>query len=162
VLHPDFVQDRAGVVFVLTAATDHLAHITSRARFVPIIFELSAHYAYAIPPNDAASPPVSTRKIDDLLDEGHRRFSPLQRLLKTSSNQKQWTAELRALVDPSLRHEVDVTDIKGNHAHVLCRSAAVATHLRFASPELLPQLRTLASFARVEELKLRVSSSAGQ
>lgn len=104
---------------------------------------------------------MSTRKIDDLLDEGHSRFSPLQRLLKTSSNQKQWTAELRALVDPSLRHDVEVTDIKGPNAHILCRSAAVATHLRFASVELLPKLRTLASFARVDTLKLRVSSSAG-
>ncbi len=108
------------------------------------------------------SPIVSTRKIDDLLDEGHHRFTPLQRLLKTSSNQKQWTAELRALIDPSLRHEVDVTEIKGSQAHILCRSAAVATHLRFASADLLPKLRTLASFARVEELKLRVSSSVSQ
>ena len=46
---------------------------------------------------------VSTHKIDDLLNESHRRFTPLQRLLITASNQKQWTAELRAHLDPDLQ-----------------------------------------------------------
>jgi len=103
---------------------------------------------------------VSTHKIDDLLDESHSRFTPLQRLLKTSSNQKQWTAELRALIDPPLQHEVSVTAIRGPTAHALCNSAAAATRLRFLLPDLLPQLNALQSFSRVTEFKLRVSSSA--
>jgi len=103
---------------------------------------------------------VSTHKIDDLLAESHSRFTPLQRLLKTSSNQKQWTAELRALIDPPLRYEVEITDIRGPQAQVLCHSAAAATRLRFLLPELLPKLRTLASFSRVEDMKLRVSNTA--
>jgi len=103
---------------------------------------------------------VSTHKIDDLLTESHSRFTPLQRLLKTSSNQKQWTAELRAFIEPPLCHEVEVTDIRGPHAHLLCHSAAAATRLRFVLPELLPQLRTLSSFARVTDFKLRVSSDS--
>jgi len=103
---------------------------------------------------------VSTHKIDDLLNESHSRFTPLQRLLKTSSNQKQWTAELRAFIDPPLCYEVEVTDIRGPNAHVLCRSAAVATRLRFLLPELLPQLRALSSFSRVTNFKLRVASDS--
>jgi hypothetical protein len=103
---------------------------------------------------------VSTHKIDDLLNESHRRFTPLQRLLKTSSNQKQWTAELRAFMEPPLRYEVEVTDIRGPNAFVLCHNAAVATRLRFLLPELLPQLRALSSFSRVTEFKLRVSSNS--
>ena len=103
---------------------------------------------------------MSTNKIDELLDESHRRFTPLQRLLKTSSNQKQWTAELRALIDPPLRFEVEITAIRGNQAQVLCSSAAAATRMRFLLPELLPALNTLASFARVTDFKLRVANTA--
>ncbi len=103
---------------------------------------------------------MSTHKIDDLLDERHSRFTPLQRLLKTSSNQKQWTAELRALIDPPLRYEVEITDIRGPNAHILCTSAAAATRMRFLLPELLPQLKTLSSFSSVTELKLKVANSA--
>jgi len=102
---------------------------------------------------------VSTHKIDDLLDESHSRFTPLQRLLKTSSNQKQWTAELRALIDPSLRHEVSITAIRGTTAYALCHSAAVATRLRFLLPDLLPQLKALQSFSGVTDIKLRVSNN---
>jgi hypothetical protein len=103
---------------------------------------------------------VSTNKIDDLLDESHSRFTPLQRLLKTSSHQKQWTAELRALIDPPLRYEVEITTIRGNQAQVLCHSATAATRLRFLLPELLPQLRALQSFRRVTDVKLRVANTA--
>jgi len=104
---------------------------------------------------------MSTHKIDDLLTESHSRFTPLQRLLKTSSNQKQWTAELRALIDPPLQYEVEITAIQGIRAHVVCHSAAAATRLRFLLPELLPQLNTLASFSRVTDFTLRVSNTAG-
>ena len=100
---------------------------------------------------------MSTHKIDDLLNESHSRFTPLQRLLKTSSNQKQWTAELRAFVDAPLKHEVSVTAVRGPTAYVLCRSAAAATRLRFLMPDLLPQLQTIASFKQVSKMKLTVA-----
>ncbi len=103
---------------------------------------------------------MSTNKIDDLLAESHSRFTPLQRLLKTSSNQKQWTAELRAHLDPPLRFEVEVTAIRGQRAQVVCQSAAAATRLRFLLPELLPQLKTLQSFCRVTDIQIKVSNSA--
>jgi hypothetical protein len=103
---------------------------------------------------------VSTHKIDDLLNESHSRFTPLQRLLKTSSNQKQWTAEFRAFIDAPLKHEVGITDIRGPTAYALCRSAAAATRLRFLMPDLLPQLQTLASFKQVTALKVTVANSS--
>ena len=101
---------------------------------------------------------MSIRKIDDLLNEGHSRFTPLQRLLKTSSNQKQWTAELRALLDPPLSQEVEITDIRGPVALVSCHSAGAATRFRFLLPELLPRLQKLQSFSAVRECRIRVSS----
>lgn len=103
---------------------------------------------------------MSTRKIDDLLAEGHRHASPLQRLLRTSSNQKQWTAELRALLDAPICHEVEISEVRGKTACILCYSAAAATRLRFLLPDLQPRLQALQSFSRVEEFQIRVSRSA--
>ena len=99
---------------------------------------------------------MSTRKIEDLLSEGHNRFTPLQRLLATASNQKQWTAEFRALVEKPLAHQIQVTDIRGPIAWLACDTAATATRLRFLLPELEPQLRALQSFSGVSEFKIRV------
>ena len=99
---------------------------------------------------------MPTRKIDHLLAEGHK--STLARLLKTSANQKQWTAELRALLEPDLRMQVEVTAVRGEHIHILCRSAAIATRLRFSSPELLPELNRLASFRGAGAFRLHISN----
>jgi len=103
---------------------------------------------------------VSTHKVDDLLDESHSRFTPLQRLLKTAYNQKQWTAELQAFIAPPLRFEVSVTDIRGPNAHILSHSAAAATRLRFLLPEILPALQRLSNFANVTDFKIRVANAA--
>jgi len=100
---------------------------------------------------------VSINKIESLLRESHRRFTPLQRLLKTASDQKQWTAELRAFLEPPLCHAVEVTDIRGPHVHVVCQNAAIATRLRFLLPTLLPQWTALASFHRVTAFKIRIA-----
>ena len=103
---------------------------------------------------------MPTRKIVDLLDEDHRRFSPLQRLLKASTNQKQWTAELRAHLQAPLSHAVTVTDIRGPYAYILCSSAAHATRLRFELAEVLPKLQQLADFSQVRECKIRVAQTS--
>ena len=102
---------------------------------------------------------MSTRKIEDLLSEGHNRFTPLQRLLTTASNQKQWTAEFRALLAPAeqqLSYQIQVTDIRGPVAWLACDTAATATRLRFLLPELEPHLQALQSFSSVTEFKIRV------
>ncbi len=102
---------------------------------------------------------MPTRKIVDLLDEDHKRFSALQKLLKSAASQKRWTLELRALLENPLAGEVEVTDVRGPHLHVLCRSSAAATRLRFLLPDLLPELNKLAGFAQVTEIKIRVATS---
>lgn len=101
---------------------------------------------------------MKTRTIDDLLSEGHNRVTPLQRLLKNATNRKQWTAELRAVLDTDLRLDVQVTDIRGNTAFITCSHAAAATRLRFVLPEILAQLKQLQSFSGVSECKIRVSA----
>ena len=103
--------------------------------------------------------PVSTRKIEDLLNEGHSRFTPLQRLLTKSANQRHWTQELRAVLEPPLKYEVEVTDVRGTTAFVVCRSAAAATRLRFLLPEVLPKLNQIATYNRVQDLSIRVVNS---
>ena len=103
---------------------------------------------------------MPTRKIEDLLSENHRRFSPLQRLLSRSASQKQWTAELRALLPSPIKYEVEVSDINGPNAYLLCQSAAAATRLRFLLPELIPQLHMLQSFSQVNDFKIKVSQSS--
>ena len=105
---------------------------------------------------------MSIQKVDNLLDEGQRRFTPLQRLLKTAANQKQWTAEFRAVLDADgsledgLKHQVEVIDVRGSECQIRVRNAALATRLRFALPELQSSLTALQSFSRVTEFKIRV------
>lgn len=101
---------------------------------------------------------MPTRKIVDLLDEDHKRFSPLQKLLKSSANHRRWTQELRALLDSPLAGEIEVTDVRGNHLYVLCASSAAATRLRFLLPDIVPELRKLAGFSGVTEVKIRVAA----
>ncbi|MFK7912909.1 MAG: DciA family protein [Pseudomonadales bacterium] len=97
------------------------------------------------------------QKIDELLKEGHRRFTPLQKLLDKASDQEVWTAELGALLPATLVKGVSVTDIKGRYLTVSCRNASIATRLRFQVPELLPRLRALGHFAEVTDITIRVA-----
>ena len=102
---------------------------------------------------------MPTHKIEDLLSEHHRRFTPLQRLLARTANRKQWTAELRAAIPPPLNKEVEVADIKGPTAYLQCQSAAAATRLRFLLPEVQAQLTSLQSFSQVTDFRVKVSQS---
>ena len=101
---------------------------------------------------------MSIDKIDDLLREGHKRFTPLQRLLDKAANQKRWTAEFRALLDPKLAHDVEVTSVQSDTLQVVCRHAAAATRLRFLLPDLTPRLRELQAFSHVRNVTVRISN----
>lgn len=101
--------------------------------------------------------PISMRNIDDLLTKGHRQYTPLGRLLRSAADQQAWTAELQALLPPTLRNSVRVTTLNGPQLTLACRSAAAATRLRFAVPELLPKLRSLGHFADVEDVRVKVA-----
>ncbi|MEC7956837.1 MAG: DciA family protein, partial [Pseudomonadota bacterium] len=70
-------------------------------------------------------------------------------------------AELRAVLPDPLCYEVEITEIRGTTAHLLCRSAATATRLRFMSNELLTRLNDLSSFAQVRELNFRIARGRG-
>ena len=104
---------------------------------------------------------MGTDRIDDLLEATQGRHSPLQKLLRNSENQRAWTAELRAVLPDPLCYEVEVIEIRGSTAHLLCRSAATATRLRFMSNELLTRLNDLSSFAQVRELNFRIARGRG-
>ena len=100
---------------------------------------------------------MTTDRIKNLLQQQDGHYSPLQKLLKRSANQRAWTAEFRAVLDEPMRYEVEVTDIRGSQVYLLCRSAAVATRLRFMAEDLMSKLQPLASFSEARELKLRIA-----
>ena len=102
---------------------------------------------------------MTRHTIDDLLNERHRGFSPLQRLLCQASNQEAWTAQLQAVVPEALRAHCRVSDVTGARATVVCSNAAVATRMRFLAPQLLEQLNTLADFREVTEFQVRVGDN---
>ncbi len=100
---------------------------------------------------------VPTRKIEDFLTEDHQRFSPLQKLLTKDQNREAWTQEFKAVLPKELRSHCQVTDLHGNSLLVSCSNAAIATKLRFLTPQLLPKLKALGHFAELENLQIRVS-----
>lgn len=102
---------------------------------------------------------MSRTTIDDLLTEGHKRFTPLQRLLHQAANQDAWTKELQAILPEPLRRDCRVSAIRGNALIILCSNGATATRLRFLVPELLPKLTVLGHFQHITELKLKISHS---
>jgi hypothetical protein len=106
-----------------------------------------------------ASFQVSRRKIDDLLSERHRRFTPLQKLLHRSANQQSWSAQLQALLPQPLSRDCHVTEVRGDTVVVVCRTAASATRLRFMTTGLLRDLNQLADFRDARRIQIRVSSS---
>jgi hypothetical protein len=101
---------------------------------------------------------VSESKINELLSERHQRFTPLQRLLRQAANQKDWTAQLRAVLPGALANDCEVSDVRGSVIVVTCRNASAATKLRFMAPDILEKLGGLAGFHDARELRIRVSA----
>ena len=67
---------------------------------------------------------------------------------------------LRAHLDPDLKNHVHVSDVRGPTAIVVCSSAAIATRMRFLTPQLLQSLKHLQSFSGVTDIALRVANHA--
>ncbi len=101
---------------------------------------------------------MSRRKIDDLLHERHRGFSPLQKLLRQAGNQDSWTSQLRAVLPGPLARDCRVIEIRGSVILVICGNSGTATRLRFMAPEIVIKLRQLGDFRAVETLQIRVTS----
>ena len=100
---------------------------------------------------------MSVAKIDQLLDERHRRFTPLQRLLSQAAEQRAWTAELRAILPKALQPACQVRALRGDALIVVCLDSAAATRLRLMAPGLVGQLRALPHFMGVERISVKVS-----
>ena len=98
---------------------------------------------------------MSTDNVQDLLREkgGH---SPLQKLIRHTANQRAWTDQVKAALGDTLKNQVEVSDIKGTKLIINCRSAGVATKLRFTQQDLLEKLRPLSAFSQVNEVVFKV------
>jgi len=119
----------------------------------------SAWRRRVLPYETASNSQVTRTKIDDLLTERHRRFSPLQLLLRRSADQHSWTAQLQALLPDPLSRDCQVTDLRGPVIVVTCSNAASATRLRFMKPDLLIELQQLADFKRTSDIHIKVSAT---
>ncbi len=102
---------------------------------------------------------MTRSKIVELLNERHRRFSPLQNLLRRAADQESWSAQLQALLPEPLCRDCRVTEVRGPVVVVVCKNAASATRLRFMIDDLLGQLRQLADFRNAEQIRIRVSAT---
>lgn len=98
---------------------------------------------------------MSTDNVQDLLREkgGH---SPLRKLIRHTANQRAWTDQVKAALGANLKNQVEVSDIKGTKLIINCRSAGVATKLRFTQQDLLEKLRPLSAFSQVNEVVFKV------
>jgi hypothetical protein len=102
---------------------------------------------------------VTRSKIDDLLSERHRRFTPLQKLLRRAATQDSWTAQLQALLPDPLSRDCRVIDVRGPTVVVVCKNASSATRLRFMTDDLLAELKQLADFRAARTVQIRVSAT---
>ncbi len=100
---------------------------------------------------------MSLAKIDQLLNERHRRFSPLQRLLSQSAEQRAWTAELSSILPAGMQSACQVRALRGGELIVVCLDSATATRLRLMAPDLAAKLRALPHFTGIERIKAKVA-----
>lgn len=96
------------------------------------------------------------QKIDDLLNEGHQRYSKLHKLLRTAATQKHLTAGVRALLPDTLGRGISAVTLEGPNLRLLCDDGAIATRLRFTLPSLLIAVQSLGDFAEVRQISVRV------
>ena len=98
---------------------------------------------------------MTKNDLQDLLREqcGH---SALQKLIRHAANQRAWTDQVRAALGDKLKSQVEVSDIRGTKLVINCRSAGVATKLRFAQQDLLEKLQPLSAFNHVDEIVFKV------
>ena len=104
---------------------------------------------------------MPARKIEQILSNRHSRQSSashrLATLVNRSEERSSWTSQFRALLPPGEAARFEVANIRGEHLTVHATSAAWATRLRFRVPELLPLLRRLNDFSKVEHIHIRAT-----
>ena len=98
---------------------------------------------------------MTTNDVQDLLREQGGN-SALQKLIRHAANQRAWTDQVRAAIGNKLKSQVEVSDLRGTKLVINCRSAGVATKLRFAQQDLLEKLQPLSAFSHVDEIVFKV------
>ena len=96
-------------------------------------------------------------RVNDILAERQRPRNALERLVKHEAARGAWTEQLRAVLPANLAPHCRVADIRGGRMIIHVASAAWATRLRFALPEVQPALRSLMDFASVEDIRIRTT-----
>lgn len=99
-------------------------------------------------------------RVDQLLTERHRPRNALDRLVKRNAVRQSLTEQLQAVVSPNIAAHCNVADLHHGRLTIHVTSAAWATRLRLELPKVQATLRTLADFATVEEIQLRVLTIA--
>jgi hypothetical protein len=107
-------------------------------------------------PNRPPHKSVPGQKINQLLSSDQPVRSPLQKLLRTANAQINWTDVLRAVLPGDIARDCRVLEIRGPILVVGCRSAATATRLRFQATEIIADLKPLADFSGINELKIQI------
>ena len=99
---------------------------------------------------------MTSTKIQDLLDEQPNRFTTLQKILKKNSLQREWTKEVRSLLNDPINRELTVTDINNKTLTIYCHNSSVATQIKYLEPALIDKLRGLATFSQIEKISIKV------
>tara|TARA_A100001011_G_scaffold39549_1_gene37336 strand:- start:1279 stop:1590 length:312 start_codon:yes stop_codon:yes gene_type:complete len=99
---------------------------------------------------------VFTTKLGDILKQQPNKYSTLQKILQKSSLQKEWTNQVGSLLKKPLRHEFTVTNVTSKHITIFCFNSSAATQLKFLTPSILEQLRSLKTFSQIEGIKIKV------
>lgn len=110
-------------------------------------------------PNRPPQKTVPGQKINQLLAADQPFRSPLQNLLRKANAQIGWTRDVRALLPPELARDCRVLDIRDGTLVIGCRSAASATRIRFEATTLMVDLRSLADFSGVRDVRVQLVSS---
>ena len=101
-------------------------------------------------------------RVDQLLTERHQPRNALDRLVKRNAVRQSLTEQLQAVVSPNIAAHGNVADRDLRHGRLTIHvnSAAWATRLRLELPKVQATLRSLADFATIEDIQLRVSTIA--
>lgn len=104
---------------------------------------------------------MPARNIDEILSDRHSRRNAtahqLARLVSRTEMRASWTNQFRALLPREEAPRFEVANIRGPSLLIHASSAAWATRLRFRLPELLPVLRRLEDFSKVEHIHVRAT-----
>ena len=102
---------------------------------------------------------MTLSKIQNILLETPTRFTTLQKILKKSSLQREWTKQVSSLLKGPLKQEIKVINVYNDKLVILCANSSVATQIKFLEPELIEKLNSLSNFNLISQIKIRVNQN---